>query len=174
VDKLEDIQVYKQIEDKLNDFSTEVSRNSDIYSNKKYDLKLAREAWKSLQDEEITDDSFLSHGRDVVKQLLCGLGYRVSGMLYPSSDDSSTTRNLLVTSKDPDGVQVVVSAVDESQKDLANGIEESNGEKFLHFDAGKGMNTLFEKTLNTALFTCHFSRKQILENIIPARTIDRV
>ena len=139
VDKLEDIQAYKRIEDKLNAFATEVSRSNDIYSNGRFDLKVATRAWRSLgDDEEISNEPFLPHGRDVVKQLLCGLGYRVSGMMYPSSDNSCTTRNLLVTSRDPNGVQVVVSAVDETQNDGMKNVGESKEEvKYLHFDAGK-------------------------------------
>ena len=58
-------------------------------------------------------------------------------MLYPGPDNFGTTRNLLVTSKDPNGVQVVVSATDESQEDQTNGVTKSDDEMFLHFDAGK-------------------------------------
>ena len=137
VDKLEDIEVYKQIENKLNAFAAQASKESDIYVDGKFELQSAAKIWKSVQgDNEICgDSSFLSHGRDVVKQLLSGLGYRVTGMLYPSSDNCVTTRNLVVASRDPKGVQVVVSAIDESQSNNISQLERV--ENFLHFDAGK-------------------------------------
>ena len=77
VDKVEDLQVYKDLERQANN-----------------------------DDFPAPEVSFVSQNRDVVKQMIVGLGFRVTRARYGS------TRSVLVTSKDPRGVQFVVSAAD--------------------------------------------------------------
>jgi hypothetical protein len=48
---------------------------------------------------------YISQGRDVVAQLICGLGFRVSSVY-----DGADTTTMLVTSPDKTGVQFVVTA----------------------------------------------------------------
>jgi len=100
VDHVEDIIVYKQLEDRLSCGGEAINNNSK---------------------------PFIPQGRDVVKQLLAGFGFRVTGARI--SRESSNTQSVLVTSKDPQGVQFVVTAVD----------PESSVEKddVGHFDASK-------------------------------------
>jgi hypothetical protein len=101
VDKVEDLQVYKQLEDQLNSYCTEfLLRQGHLSFEEK------RKLWKSLLPQEDADEiPFSPQNRDVVKQLLVGLGFRVSGSYYDTS-----TRSVLVTSREAEGVQILVTA----------------------------------------------------------------
>jgi hypothetical protein len=71
--------------------------------------------------------TFVPHSCDVIKQLIVGFGFRVTGFRFPAAANKANTRSILVTSKDRKGVQIVVPAVDPSQDSLND---------FHHFDAG--------------------------------------
>ena len=101
VDALEDLAVYKRFEDQLNEFFSK--------SNNSLSVMEKQELWQAISGTAPVDDSaFVSHNRDVVKQLLAGPGFRITAARYASSG----TRSVLVTSKDPQGVQILVTAVD--------------------------------------------------------------
>jgi hypothetical protein len=103
VDEVEDISVYKLLEDQLNLYGTALATRNAILS-----LEEKRQLWKSLLPMKILDCSepaFSSHHRDVVKQLIAGLGFRTAGYACNGS-----TRSVLVSSRDPDGVQILVTA----------------------------------------------------------------
>lgn len=102
VDCVENISVYKEMEDTLN----------------------GNMGGKSHAD----DDVFVPQGRDIVKQMLAGLGFRVTGARVPSDAVVTNTRSVLVTSKDPEGVQFVVTAID---KHHGSG----KADEYRHFDA---------------------------------------
>ena len=86
VDHVEDVAMYKQLEDKLN--------RGDV----------------AVHDDNTQEDvSFVAQNRDIVKQLLCGFGFRVTGARM--NPTTSNTQSVLVTSKDPNGVQFVVTSV---------------------------------------------------------------
>ena len=116
VDKLDELQEYKQLEEKLNNFCA--SRN--IQSTPVEELAAAYGS---------VSNSFCPHGRDLVKQWICGLGYRITGFC----EGNSGTRSVLVTSSDPEGVQFIVTAGFEEEREEKKGHEE----EFQHFDAGK-------------------------------------
>jgi hypothetical protein len=102
VDQLEDLEVYKRVEEQLNTFaaSTAAHTNSDLSQKKKL--------WMQTRNDNFypsSTASFESQNRDIVKQLLVGLGFRVTGARY-----TSDSRSLLVTSPDPTGVQFLVTA----------------------------------------------------------------
>lgn len=102
VDKIEELHVYKQLEVQLNLYC------SALKSNICHTTEQKKQLWQSLLPLEAfgeTDIPFSPQNRDVVKQLLVGLGFRVSGFYYDSS-----TRSVLVTSRDPEGVQILVTA----------------------------------------------------------------
>ncbi|KAL3766600.1 hypothetical protein ACHAW5_002016 [Stephanodiscus triporus] len=92
-----------------------------------------------------SSSSFATHGRDVVRQLIAGLGFRVTGR-YPESDAGGTraaTRSVLVTSSDPDGARILVTSLgEESDADGRRGGDESHDHddhddddgRYLHFD----------------------------------------
>lgn len=113
VDHLEDLAVYKELESKLNKFHTDSS------------TKQSSADW----DEGCGD--FVSYNRDIVKQLLVGTGMRVTGCRYPSFTNEECTRSVLVTSRDPSGVQFLVSANEDdiSSRKLTN--------EFPYFDQGE-------------------------------------
>lgn len=102
VDCVENISVYKALEDTLNDNIGGIPR--------------AR------------DDVFVPQNRDIVTQMLAGLGFRVTGARVPSDAVVTNTRSVLVTSKDPEGVQFVVTAID---KHHGSG----KADEYRHFDA---------------------------------------
>ena len=97
VDQVENVSVYKELEDKLNDKA------------------------------ESSQDVFIPHSRDIVKQLLAGLGFRVTGARVPSDTVLTNTRSVLVTSKDPEGVQFVITAIDQHNFEKKD--------EYRHFDA---------------------------------------
>ena len=66
---------------------------------------------------------YMSQGRDLVSQMIVGLGFRVTGMC-----DGVNTLSYLVTSPDPNGVQFVASAKKESS---------SGADELTHFDASR-------------------------------------
>ena len=99
VDRLERLEVYKDLECTMNhQVEMVVSAEDDL--------------------------SFVSQGRDVVKQLICGLDFRVTG-----THEDEGTRSMLVTSKDPNGVKFVVSAKNEDCRDLYS----TSPSKYSHF-----------------------------------------
>ena len=123
VDHLEDLAVYKRLEDSLNEFfgpSKNDHASASSVANK-------RKEWESMMGAPV-DEKFVSKNRDVVKQLLVGFGFRVTGYRYPSDDNKANTKSVLVTSRDPNGVQIVITAKDET----AN----SPMDDYQYFDAG--------------------------------------
>lgn len=129
VDYVEDVSVYKELEEHLNHFS---SRTAPWNGN---DRDAGRNFWTSIVGSNNNDSSenlpFESQNRDVVKQLLAGFGFRVTGARMPSSVVHTNTRSVLVTSRDPVGVQLIVTS-------LSTACSATNCEKdeFNHFDAG--------------------------------------
>ena len=124
VDYLEHVNEYKSYEDSINKFHHEYGDDKSVL-----DLNRGKEIWNSIQeDAPAMTENYSSHGRDVVKQLIAGFGFRVTGC-YPPIDIASPTKTVLVTSSDPKGVQIVVTSCD--------GQEEAANMNYLHFDRGK-------------------------------------
>ena len=116
VDHLESLRVYKELENNLNRFHTESSG-----------LKLEgkRQLWATLCGSDAKP--FIPQNRDIVKQLLTGFGFRVTGCRFPSEKNPINTKSVLITSKDPNGVQILVTAA-------AEGADERESGDFVHFD----------------------------------------
>jgi hypothetical protein len=105
VDQLEDLEVYKRIEEQLNTFAAATTTHTNM------DLSQKKQLWTTITRSESSLFSSLSanfetQNRDIVKQLLVGLGFRVTGARY-----TSDSRSVLVTSPDPRGVQFLVTAI---------------------------------------------------------------
>ena len=133
VDKLEDLSVYKDLEDKLCEFS-----RHPVHQDGEALLEQKRQVWQSIAGNTGNDEEeYVPQNRDVVKQLLSSFGFRVTGARYPSNDDdtSSNTRTVLVTSRDPTGVQVVVTALDHD--DSSDRHHAKQDDAFRHFAASK-------------------------------------
>lgn len=92
VDDLQDVAVYQQLQTTLHEFHEQRSSRDATIQNKK-------RAWEALAGS--TASSFVSHGRDIVKQLIAGLGFRIT---------RAGPQRLLVTSSDPEGVQFIIMA----------------------------------------------------------------
>jgi 4-hydroxyphenylpyruvate dioxygenase-like putative hemolysin len=82
---------------------------------------------------------FTTHGRDVVKQLIAGFDFRITGCYPPplSSDDDNNvsrcgTRSVLVASNDPNGIRILVTSLTDKAKEENNfGVKD---ERYRHFD----------------------------------------
>lgn len=118
-DHIGSVAEYKELEESLNSLSLYASSKS---------LSEKRELWKSQNPLADPSEAFIPQNRDVVKQLLVGFGFRVTGCRLPEKDNTNT-KSLLVTSRDPNGVQIVVTAADRES--------ENSSDNFHHFDAGK-------------------------------------
>jgi hypothetical protein len=128
VDNLQPLSIYTRIEDLLNAFHEQAAYLSTVEEK--------AELWKSLIDVSSpvgVDGDFESHDRDVIYQLLIGCGFRITGY-RDIEQGKATTQSFLVTSKDPAGVQIVVTAAA-----LATDVGREHSEKeciYSHFDVG--------------------------------------
>jgi len=137
VDSLKDLEEYKQLESRLNEFAASSSSST---SGPRIDVKTGAASWVSLRDkygDPVTGASHLSEysaaQQDLVEQLLVGLGWRITGV-----HDGKSTRSFVVTSKDPEGVKFVITAHKEKRIDNVpiNGASTSpSGACYDHFDA---------------------------------------
>lgn len=129
VDHVKDVDEYKRYEDAVNKFHHEYD---SLHNKTSMDVTRAKEIWSAMQ-EDISPamENYSSHGRDVVKQLIAGFGFRVTGC-YPSVGLKSTTKTVLVTSSDPKGIQVVLTSVD-NENDGGHVVDD----EYLHFDRGQ-------------------------------------
>jgi hypothetical protein len=105
VDKVDDLASYKSIENNLNDFHASLATKTTPLS-----IEEKKELWKTLLADDGTNHiggipEFKPQNRDVIRQLIAGLGFRVTGYA-----DRLLTRTVLVSSRDPDGVQIIISA----------------------------------------------------------------
>ena len=126
VDHLDDLKAYKDLEDRLNSFC-QVNTSTSVVSR----------AWHD-PTTEVPPTSFQPQRRDLVRQCLAGLGFRITGARYPSHDDedgtrASNTRSVLITSRDFEGVQFIVTA---KAPETKNGAATLGKDYYQHFDAG--------------------------------------
>lgn len=113
VDHVEDLLVYKDFEERLNEFS---AASKDCSS-----LVVKKRLWSGTSDTTAVPP-FGPQNRDVVKQLLSSFGFRVTGARY-----GTDTRSVLVTSRDPNGVQILVTACAERDHDAATTEDDPTG-----------------------------------------------
>ncbi|CAB9503861.1 expressed unknown protein [Seminavis robusta] len=124
VDDLKDLEVYKDLENRLNGF---VKGCKEPLGQ---DIPTQRSDWKALQPDHFSSDkptAFVPQNRDLVQQLLSGFGFRVTGARY-ATNDACNTRSVLITSKDPSGVQFLLTAKDPAA-------ESKEHDSYHHFDA---------------------------------------
>eukprot|EP00804_Cyclotella_cryptica_P005646 CCRYP_000041-RA/>CCRYP_000041-RA protein AED:0.08 eAED:0.08 QI:234/1/1/1/1/0.87/8/1429/370 len=153
VDRVDDLHEYKQFEDSINKFhhdydataSSSNQHGTSMRQDHPMNVVKGQEIWTSIQNSianspHVSSECYSSHGRDVVKQLIAGFGYRVTGC-YPAADATSSSKTVLVTSNDPMGIQIVVSSRDNEVGD------DVHDEKYLHFDAAN-MDTFFRAHAN--------------------------
>lgn len=146
VDHLDDLNVYKTLENQLNEFDDrqQESLSSSPPSPSSSTLEKQRILWKSIVSSSDPSSSspvetFVPHGRDVVKQLLAGLGFRITAasMGYDDAAATSSTRSVLVTSRDIDGVQILITAAMANKTNKNNNENNTNRQPKSIFDSGK-------------------------------------
>ncbi len=130
-DNIDDISEYKKLENHLNSFAS--GNNLDeMHLN----LPDFQETWRK---EHAGDSSceFVPQNRDLIRQLLAGLGFRIT-----ATCEVEGTKNMLVTTKDFNGVQFVISAIDRDSEasasvSLTNGDVAANMKDghYPHFDS---------------------------------------
>ena len=130
VDCVESLDVYENLEAYLNCFHAQACSSGFPLT-----LKEKRTRWESLTGSSPSKHAtFSSQNRDVIKQLMVGFGFRVTGYRYPEQDNNRVTaKSLLVTSRDPSGIQIVVSAATAA----ASGEDYLVQDDYFHFDVGK-------------------------------------
>jgi len=175
-DELDDLDAYKALEGRLNEFAAAVAKRSND-DDAPLSIAERRRIWESVVAENSAETSssakgaadspsplpappsspsfFAPHGRDVVKQLLSGLGFRVTAARYDDGHNEGGavaagdgTRTVLVTSRDPDGVQILVTAKNPArqgqgqQRHHGTGEEKKDGDGLRIFDAGEFLRVL--------------------------------
>lgn len=135
-DNIDDISVYKDLEHNLNSFA-----NGNELDEMHLNLSHFQETWQKqhadADDDQDSRGDFVPQNRDIIKQLLAGLGFRITAMSHTRG-----TKNVLLTTKDLDGVKFVVSALDTCSESSTNGIIADNNEgvndgHFSHFESGQ-------------------------------------
>ncbi|KAL3906825.1 MAG: hypothetical protein SGILL_009119, partial [Bacillariaceae sp.] len=119
VSRLDSLAAYKTVEQNLQEFSKRLDSHQEM------GLDEMRQLWQSITHTNGFEMEFLPQNRDIIKQMLTGFGMRVTGVHHGSG-----TRSFLVTTKDLGGVQVVVTAKNDSEVETS-----TEGQEFQHFQA---------------------------------------
>ena len=146
VDRVAPLAEYKALESSLNEFHrASFSARDEAATGGTADVDGGRRLWNSLRDSSTSSNEtneetspsfpFATHGRDVVRQLLSGFDFRVTGV----GPEGHGTDSVLVASGDPRGVRIVVTSAEASADEEEGGCEETKGGggRYLHFDAGE-------------------------------------
>jgi hypothetical protein len=143
VDAVESVDVYRKLEERLNRFHEQVSSSATPCTS---DEK--RRQWEVLTGSCCPSKHalFSPQNRDVIKQLMVGFGFRVTGFRIPEEGYGRvTTNSLLVTSRDASGVQIVVTAA--AGSDVSDNQAEDD---YFHFDVGKKILSFIPYSVNTS------------------------
>lgn len=134
---------YKELEAALNTFNASFGSLGDYDA---VDILKGQQLWSSLRgttagatttaEDDKAAVAFVPHGRDVIKQLIAAFGFRVTGC-YPdvnndlASSSTVNTNSVLVTSSDPDGIQILVMSA--AKDNTVEGSEAFGGVEILSF-----------------------------------------
>jgi 4-hydroxyphenylpyruvate dioxygenase-like putative hemolysin len=131
-DHLDDLSVYKELESNLSSFG-----NSVDLKNMHLNIEEHRSNWKDNHlTLGITDDAYVSQGRDIVKQLVAGLGFRITAVY--ENDQLEATKNLLLTTRDPHGVQFIISSIVKSEVDEQEmHLDGKDSDNYRHFHSSQ-------------------------------------
>ena len=127
------IQKQKQCRDDNNEENEDNNNEMlvDLKEDDNMNIESCRQLWNDISSSlsssspsskdmpsEVQGDELLfeSQNRDIIKQLICGLGFRITGLRYGDNDNNNNnnieeTSTLLLTTRDPKGVQIVVSSL---------------------------------------------------------------
>uniref|UniRef100_A0A7S4I5I0 4-hydroxyphenylpyruvate dioxygenase n=1 Tax=Odontella aurita TaxID=265563 RepID=A0A7S4I5I0_9STRA len=139
-DSVGDVDEYKDLEGRLNRLSRRIENDEgDGAGGGPVDPERFRGAWRDCDRNrgdapaEKETPAFVPQKRDATKQLLSGFGFRVTGRRFDGA-----TRSVLVTSRDPGGVQFVITAkAGEGISDAFDSREGGPGgrDQYKHFDS---------------------------------------
>ena len=152
-DHIDDLSVYKELEANLASFGNSVDSLKGMHLN----IKEHRSNWhrdhltlgKVDIDVDVNVDvnvdveepqppmEFIAQGRDLVKQLLAGLGFRITAVYDNNIGEREQTRNVLLTTKDPDGVQFIVSCIKNPSLEQEQNANDGNSGAYRHFDSSQ-------------------------------------
>ena len=129
--KIERLSYYKEIEEKLNEFDAACSAGA---------LPERKQHWRRIAGDNFRNKEFVPQDRDVVVQLLVGFGFRIVAQY-----DQGPTRSFLITSRDPKGVKIIVTAsrsspaltTDSSTTEVPLYLQESRIRTFLEAHGGR-------------------------------------
>jgi len=126
VDSLGGVRSYKKLENDVNRLNAERLEldTGSTCGDASIDVQLCRRLYRSIVesdgssanddglDDEQPPQQFVPQNRDVVRQLIAGLGFRITAAHAATcTNDSRGTRSVLLTTRDSRGVQIVVSAL---------------------------------------------------------------
>ncbi len=150
-DYIESIHVYKELENQINTLVQEMKvkeEEKDVKDVKdvqqvqqqkeQLDVKISRQLWKHINniqnEQEEEEEIFIPQGRDIIKQLISGLGFRITGQKYIPNQ----SKNVVLTTKDLSGVQFIISSLyDEQHDDDCDNDDREVDNQYIHFDASK-------------------------------------
>jgi hypothetical protein len=159
VDRVCEVSTYKEFEDSLNLFQekydeateNEVVNHEVDHCGTSLDVDVGRQVWQSIiskrnKTDENNDmaEAFASHGRDVVRQLIAGFGFRITGC-----HANYRTNSVVVTSKDPNGIQIVVSAMkNDDDNKLDDEAAMAGTDNFYHHFAASNITRFYQAHSN--------------------------
>jgi len=159
VDRVCEVSTYKEFEDSLNLFQekydeateNEVVNHEVDHCGTSLDVDVGRRVWQSIiskrnKTDENNDkvEAFASHGRDVVRQLIAGFGFRITGC-----HANYRTNSVVVTSKDPNGIQIVVSAMkNDGDNKLDDEAAMAGTDNFYHHFAASNITRFYQAHSN--------------------------
>jgi hypothetical protein len=132
IDHLQPLDYYKAYEDAVNKFHHEYDSQKSNDKQTGLDVAKGKEIWNTIIAQTSSpcpaEEEYHSHGREVIKQLIAGFGFRITGCAPSGTVEGM--KSVLVTSSDERGIQIVVSA-------RGGGGAAVGGTGYAHFDAGK-------------------------------------
>lgn len=133
VDSMRSVEEYKALEVQMNEMS------AAFVGECKGDVAKGTAKWEAISGEKVAAE-FKSTGLDLVEQLICGVGFRVTGHCTANG-----TSSVVVTSEDPRGAKfIVTTASAESPTKKAKGAEE------LHHFSSKNIDRYHKSCLSVA------------------------
>lgn len=129
-DKLQDVSVYKELERNVNALGQFIAHDHDNGTDNHDKIGQYQNLWNEILQKgatTVTTDTdatastthnpctFVPQNRDIVQQLIVGLGFRITATYTNSNHDPQQQNHgthLLLTTQDPHGVQFVISSKD--------------------------------------------------------------
>jgi len=103
VDKLQSVETYKRMESSFSAFSDELKKEGGS-STAGRNLFVSKHE-PACPQKSVKPEDYSPTKQDIIQQLICGLGWGVTGV-----SATTTTKSVLVSSPDAQGVKVIVTA----------------------------------------------------------------